>query len=336
MTRFNFDNQVASEPQAVKELIERIEVPELDPERPLLFTGIGTSLHACRIAAAWATRLSAGKIRPVALEAHELGLRGPIRSEDQVVVVSHRGTKIYPNMVLSRAKGVGALTILVTGFGVEHPMGDWVLRTCRDETASTHSVSYVTALAALGLLVAPLAGEGGREFKAALYNIPEAMEKTLALPIPPSIAKNLTSSTHILLTGFGLDEITAEEAALKLKEGTYVWAEGMSVEFALHGTPAAFQKGMAAIMITPGEDDGGRHLALRGLLEEVGVKVFSCGNESESDLRFIGENPLTMPFVSIIPLQRLVGELARTRGTNPDTTHGDVEPWASAIKRVKL
>ncbi len=336
MTRFSFDDQVASEPQAVREVIERVEVPDLDPERPLVFTGIGTSLHACRIAAAWVTQLSAGKIRPVAIEAHELGLNGPIRPEDQIVVVSHRGTKTYPNMVLSRAKSVGALTILVTGFGVERPMTDYVLRTCNDETASTHSVSYVTALAALGLLVVPLAGEGGPEFKAALHDIPKAMEKTLALPVPAKVVKNLATTTHVLLTGFGVDEITAEEAALKLKEGTYLWAEGMSVEFALHGTPASFQEGMTAMMIAPGEDDGGRYLALRGLLEEVGVQVFSCGSGGESDLRFIGENQLTRPFVSIIPLQRLVGELARARGTNPDTTRGDVEPWASAIKRVKL
>ncbi len=336
MTRFSFDDQVASEPQAVREVIERVEVPDLDPERPLLFTGIGTSLHACRIAAAWVTQLTAGTIRPVAIESHELGLKGPIRPEDQVVVVSHRGTKTYPNMVLSHAKRVGALTILVTGFGVEHPMGDWVLRTCKDETAGTHTVSYVTALAALGLLVAPLEEKGGPEFKAALHDIPRAMEKTLALQIPAKVVKNLATTTHILLTGFGLDEITAEEAALKLKEGAYLWAEGMSVEFALHGTPASFQEGMAAILIAPKEDDGRRYLALRGLLEEVGMQVFSCGSGDESDLKFIEESELTRPFVSIIPLQRLVGELARVRGTNPDTTRGDVEPWASAIKRVKL
>ncbi len=93
MTRFSFDDQVASEPQAVREVIERLEVPDLDPERPHAFPGIGTSLHSVRIAAAWVTQLSAGKIRPVAIEAPQLGLKGPIRKEDPVVVVSHRGTK---------------------------------------------------------------------------------------------------------------------------------------------------------------------------------------------------------------------------------------------------
>ena len=128
MVHFNFDDQIASEPQAVREVIERVKVPALDPERPLVFTGIGTSLHACRIAAAWVAELSAGRLRPAAVEAHEFGLRGAISSEDQIVVVSHRGTKTYPNKVLARAREAGATTILITGFGVEHPAGDWVLK----------------------------------------------------------------------------------------------------------------------------------------------------------------------------------------------------------------
>ncbi len=336
MTHFRFDEQVASEPSAVREVLERTEVPELDPGRPIVFTGIGTSLHACRIAAAWVAQLTGGRVRPVALEAHRLGLSGPLRPDDQIVVVSHRGTKTYPNRVLMRAKSVGARTVLVTGYGAEHPFGDRVLRTCRDETASTHTVSYVTALAVLGLLVAPLAENGGREFTSDLFRVPEQMERTLALPIPAEVVGDLASRSHLLLTGFGLDEVTAEEAALKLKEGAYLWAEGMSEEFALHGTPAVFQKGMAAVLIVPDEDDGGRCPALRGLLEEIGVKVVSCGIKEGSDLRFVGGSLLTRPLVSILPLQRLVGELARLRGTNPDTTRSDVEPWASAIGRVKL
>ena len=336
MARFNFDDQIASEPEAVRDVIKRIDVPSLDRGRPLLFTGIGTSLHVCRVAAAWVSKLSGGRLRPPALEAHEFGLMGPIRPGDQIVVVSHRGTKTFPNMVLERARAMGASTVLVTGFGVEHPLGDRVLRTCRDETASTHSVSYVTALAALGLLVSAMLGEEGRELRTAIGDAPEAMKKTMALPVPRPVVDKLASSVHILLTGFDLDEITAEEAALKLKEGAYVWAEGMSTELALHGTPAVFGPATDAITLVPAENDGGRTQALRGLLEEVGATVFSCGSGDEYDLRFAAVDPLARPLVSIIPLQRLTAEVARVRGTNPDTTHGDTEPWASAIKRVRL
>jgi len=336
MPHFNFDDQIASEPEAVREVVGRVAVPPLDPGRPLVFTGIGTSLHACRVAATWVNRVSSGRLHPLVLEAHEFGLMGPIRPEDQIIVVSHRGTKIYPNKVLERAQAAGASTVLVTGFGVEHPLGDRVLRTCRDETASTHSVSYVSALAALGILVADLLGEEGRELRAAIGDVPEAMRRTLKLPIPQRVVETVADGAQILLTGYGLDVITAEEAALKLKEGAYLWAEGMSVEFALHGTPAVFGPSTVAITLSPAENDGGRTLALQGLLREVGVSVFSCGSAEQSDLRFVEVNPLVRPLVSIIPLQRLTAEVARVRGTNPDTTREDIEPWASAIKRVKL
>ncbi|HEU0276741.1 MAG TPA: hypothetical protein VFQ95_02800 [Rhodanobacteraceae bacterium] len=139
----------------------------------------------------------------------------------------------------------------------------------------------------------------------------------------------------IFLTGFGIDELSAQEAALKIKEGAYLWAEAMSVELALHGTPAVFEPRLAAIVWVPDIDDGGRTASLRTMLDALGVEVLMVGT-ADCDLPFAKVDYLLRPFVSIVPLQRLVAELARRRGSNPDTTRGDIEPWASAIARVKL
>src|SRR5947209_17426516 len=149
MARFAYDEQIASQPAAVEDVLSRVEVPALDPDRPLIFTGIGTSLHACRVAAEWVADLSGGANRPVAVQAHEFALLGRLNRDDQVVVVSHRGTKRFPNEVLARVREAGATSVLVTGFGAEHPAGDHVLRTCADERAGTHTVSYLTALSVL-------------------------------------------------------------------------------------------------------------------------------------------------------------------------------------------
>ncbi|MGC1185679.1 MAG: hypothetical protein WBA31_11115, partial [Candidatus Dormiibacterota bacterium] len=111
--------------------------------------------------------------------------------------------------------------------------------------------------------------------------------------------------------------------------------EGMSQEFSLHGTPAVFEPRSAALLITPGRDDGGRFREVRRLLQELGLEVVTCGS-GDTDLPFAEVDYLIRALVAIVPLQRLVAELARLRGTNPDATRNDQSPWAEAVARVKL
>jgi len=335
MIQFAYDDQVAGQAVAVAEALQTVDVPALDPGRPLLFAGIGTSLHACRVATYWTAELSGGRCRPAAIEAHELAIHGNIRPGDQIVVVTHRGTKRFPNELLGRAKKAGASTVTVTGRGVPDPTGDFVLRTCASESASTHSVSYLTALAVLGKLVARMLGGEATAFAKSLDAIPGPIQETLAMPAPTGVPRRLINREPILVTGYGIDEITAAEAALKIKEGAYLWAEGMSQEVALHGTPAVFEPRMAAILLRPGRDDGGRHGELHALLLELGLEVITCGT-GDADLPFASVDYLLRPFVAIIPLQRLVAELARGRGSNPDVTRGDTAPWSSAVPKVRL
>jgi glucosamine--fructose-6-phosphate aminotransferase (isomerizing) len=332
---FALDEQIASQPQAVRNLLERLEVPALNLQRPLIFTGIGTSLHACRIAAAWVTILTAGGVRPVAINAHSLALNTLLRATDQVVVVSHRGTKHFPQAALDRARHMGATTVAIVGEGAPEPEAGTVIRTCPEERSGTFTVSYITALVVLGHLAAHCVGSRGEALLSALATVPEAIEQTLALPAPVAQAERIAGREPLLITGFDLDAVTAAEAALKLKEGTYRWAEGMEVEMALHGPPAAFRAGMGAITITPASDDGGRTQALRTLLQDLGVEALTCGDQDE-DLRFAPVSQLVRPLVAIVPLQRLTAEYACISGTNPDDVHRDVEPWKTAMGRVVL
>lgn len=332
---FALDDQIASQPEAICNLLEHIQVPTLDRTRPVIFTGIGTSLHACTIAAQWTTELSGGTLRPTVVNAHDLALSVPIQADDQIVVVSHRGNKRFPGEVLAKGRKAGATTIAISGEEISQIAADVVLRTCPGERSGTHTVSYVTALAALGRLVAVLIGSPGEVLTAALENVPAAIADTLALPSPIKQAERLIGHEPILVVGAGLDAVTAYEAALKIKEGTYQWAEGMHIELALHGPPAALRTGMGAITITPADDDGGRTQTLRVVLADLGVEALTCGVQDE-DLRFASVPRLVRPLVAVVPLQRLVAEMARLRKTNPDAIHRDIEPWNTAMGRIAL
>ncbi|MFD8495921.1 SIS domain-containing protein [Amycolatopsis sp. NPDC059657] len=330
MTDLAFDHHVAQQPDVVAALLDT-ESPVLDPDRPIVFTGIGTSLHACRIAAAWTRIVTGGRVRPAAIDAHDLALSESVRSADQVVVVSHRGTKRYPNQVLAAAAEVGASTIAITGVGDNAPVADVVVRTCPQEKASTHTVSYTAALAVLGGLVA-------RTFDAAdlteaLAGAPTAMRATLELPLPAEAVDAVVSASPTLVTGTGLDAITAAEAALKLKEGTYRWAEGLHTEFALHGTPAVFSSSTAAFLLRSGAD-GGRTADAQDLLDKLGATTMIVAEDG--DVRFAATHPLARPLVTVLPFHRLVSAAAARLGANPDLTHLEAEPWASAIRAVQL
>jgi len=334
--RFHLDEQIAAQPAAVRAVLDRQVDAALDPGRPIVLAGEGTSLHACRVAATWIDRASGGAVRAHAIDSHSLALAAPLRTEDQVVVVSHRGSKQYPGQVLARAREVGAATICVSGEGQPGIDADQVIRTCADETSATHTVSYLSALAVLGRLAMSLAdGDGAARLGNALEAVPEALDATLALPSPRAVVERLVRRAPILVAGFDLDAITAEETALKIKEGAWIWAEGMSVEAALHGPVAVYDEDGAAIIISPADDDGGRSDGLARVCAAVGMDVLHCG-PGESDLPFVDVDPWVRPMTAVVPLQRLVAEAARLRGSNPDSIRTDEEPWAGAMKLVRL
>lgn len=342
MTRFAYDDQIAAIPHAVGEALAR-EVPALDPERPILFSGIGTSLHAARVAATWIARLSAGQVRPHAVDAHDLGTGAvPIAPGDQVVVISHRGTKLFPNAALARAREAGAApTIAIVGQSAPEQAAHHTIRTCPNETAGTFSVSYLASLAALARLAAPFEAAGDA-FARALPELPEALERTLAMPMPEALVGALAKAHPVLVVGFGDDLVTAQEAALKLKEGAWIWTEAMSPEFALHGTPAAFHPEMGAVILEPDMDDRGRSALLREVLTRLGLRpVLTCGSARDGleapTLPFApAPHPLLRPMLAILPFHRLTAELARLRGTDPDTLHGHREPWKTIMTGVRL
>jgi glucosamine--fructose-6-phosphate aminotransferase (isomerizing) len=337
VARFAFDEQIAAQPDAVAAALDQ-PVPTLDLARPIVFTGIGTSLHACRVAAAWVRLLTDGRVRPVALDAYDVALTEPLRAEDQLIVVSHRGNKRYPAQVLAKARAVGAATLAVTGQSDVDIPATTVLRTCAQERASTHTVSYTTALAVLARLIVESVGEPAVQFREGLRAVPAALATTLALPLSEASVRALSDDTRsiALVVGAGLDAITAEEAALKIKEGTYRWAEGMGAEFALHGPPAVFTDATVGYLIRPASPDGERVAALARLLARIGGKAFIAGSDADADLPFAAVHPLCRPFVVVAPFQRLVSAAAALLGSNPDLTHLEAEPWGSAISEISL
>lgn len=256
------------------------------PEGRILFTGCGTSFHAAQTGGA-------------AEQALELVL-DPAREADLLVVVSHEAET---PLTLEAARAFAGPTWLVTG----NPKGpiaeicdEVVVATPAVEESWCHTASYTCAVAALGAL----RGED-------VSGLPQRVEAVLARsPLPVS------DHPRWLVAGAGRDWPTAQEAALKLREGVFVAAEAHHLEQLLHGHLAAVDETVRCFVL---EGDG--RAAERARQAVAALRELGC------DATLV---PTVHPVVDIVPFQLLTVDLADARGVDPDLIRRDDPRWARA------
>jgi glucosamine--fructose-6-phosphate aminotransferase (isomerizing) len=274
---------ILSQPEALRSL--RVE-ERLPAGARVLHTGCGTSFHAAQ---------TGGR----AAQALELVLAGRADA-DVLVCVSHEGET---ELTLAAAQAFAGERWLVTG-KPDSPLGELcehvVVTTEAVEESWCHTVSYTTAVAALGAL----RGED-------VSGLAEAVEAALAAePLPVS------AHGRWLVAGAGRDWPTAQEAVLKLREGAWVAAEAHHLEQLLHGHLAAIDEGVRAFVLE-GE----------GRAAERAAQAIEALRELGADATLV---PTSHPVVDIVPFQRLTVDLAESLGREPDRIRRVQEPWARA------
>ncbi len=345
--------------QAQPELIEKILQKREEIERAadaiaekerITFVGIGTSLHAARVAESWMREFSAGRLWAHYEQSFEL-VHHPIAftAKDAVVVITHTGTTTASVEALRMARSAGALTVAITGeMSGEGVRGaDFQIETCEQEVAFAYTKSYTTALAALAILIAriverrKLLAEGHSHKD--LSQVPRLMREALKLePQVRELTKQMAPLARIEIFGTGVGWATASEAALKIKEACYIAAEGFETEEILHGPFSETDSRATLIGLFTGRETDGR---ARQILNAAGeLKMLRAAIASPSANHDISaEHILVVPevaewltaFVHLVPLQRLTYFLALERGLNPDTGRQDQPAHAAASRYYK-
>jgi glucosamine--fructose-6-phosphate aminotransferase (isomerizing) len=303
----------------------------------LFFAGMGTSYHAARIGE-HLLREYGGGLDVRAIHSFDFALYGPeLTPGDCVVALSHRGTKRYTARALERAVESGCRTALVSGEGGS-VQTDAVFRTVAQERSAAHTVSYTAAISVL----AHLAGRIGyhrtgsetltvaflrNELPAALGTALGTEERVEAL------AREHVGRRRIWLIGGGPSAVTAEEVALKIKETSYLQAEGMSTEAMLHGPFQCVEAEDLFVLIAPAGAAQERTLEVAELVAEIGgaCLVVGDGPPERTDSLAVPEVP--EPFSALtclLPLQLFAYHLALARGTNPDSFRVDDPRFARA------
>jgi glucosamine--fructose-6-phosphate aminotransferase (isomerizing) len=255
------------------------------PPGSVAYTGCGTSFHAAQTGG-------------FAVEALEAVLAPP--AVDTLVVVSHEGAT---PLSLEAAQRFGGRKVLVTGAG-ESPLAEVcdevVVATPAIEQSWCHTVSYTCAVTAL----AALRGED-------VSGLADAVAGALEAEREP-----VSEHERWLLVGAGRDWPTAQEAALKLREGVYVAAEAYHTEELLHGHLAAIDESVRCFVL---EGEGRAAERARGAvqaLEELGCEVKLV--------------PTTHPVVDVVRFQLLTIDLSAARGVDPDRIRRDDPRWERA------
>lgn len=275
---------------------------------------------------------------PVEVEyASEFRYRNPIINENDVVIaVSQSGETADTLAAIHLAKKKGA-----TVLGVCNAVGATIPRETEagvylhagpeigvaSTKAFTAQVSVLTLMAVfIGQLKGTLA-EGSEEVVAGLAQIPQKVEQILAINDKIiEISEIFKDASNFLYLGRGYNFPVALEGALKLKEISYIHAEGYPAAEMKHGPIALIDENMPVVFIAT--KDAGYEKIISNIQEVVARKgrviaIASEGDEILKDMaEWVIEIPHTVdslvPLLAVIPLQLLSYHIAVMRGTNVD------------------
>lgn len=277
---------------------------------------------------------------PVEIEyASEFRYRNPIITEkDVVIAISQSGETADTMAALKLAKEKGAFI-----YGICNVVDSSIAR-ITDAGSYTHAgpeigvastKAFTAQLTILSLIALKLGKHNGTlsnaEFMSLISElnaIPKKIEQVLeeTHDITKTIAKEFVNATNFLYLGRGYNFPSALEGALKLKEISYIHAEGYPAAEMKHGPIALIDENMPIVIIAPKK---GHYDKIVSNVQEIKARkgrviavVNSCDEQVASMADFVITMPDTSecfsPIVAAIPLQLLAYYIAVYRGANVD------------------
>ena len=301
----------------------------------IVITACGTSWHAALVGEYMLEEVAR---LPVEVEyASEFRYRNPIVDDRTlVIVISQSGETADTLAALREAKQRGARTlgiINVVGSTIAREVDGGIYLHAGPEIGVASTKAFTSQIAALALFtlrlgrLRALSILQGREIVKALRKLPEQLEQVLAKKEEiEQLAERYVRATNVLYLGRGCNFPVALEGALKLKEISYIHAEGYPAAEMKHGPIALIDELMPVIFIAPKD---GVHAKIVSNIEEVrarGGRVIAVVTEGDTVITPLVDHVITIPEVmdmlspvlTSVPLQLLAYYVAVRRGCNVD------------------
>jgi len=237
-------------------------------------------------------------------------------------------------MRAARAAGsrvVGIVNVVGSSIAREADGGIYLHAGPEIGVASTKAfTSQIVALALLGLYLGRergLSEARGRELACRLIQLPQLVTRTLALePQVKVLAERMAAAPNALYLGRGVNFPVALEGALKLKEISYIHAEGYPAAEMKHGPIALIDENMPVVFVAPRDEVYRKVLSNMNEVRARGGRIIAITTEgngmlsglADAELRVPATLPLLSPVLTTIPLQLLAYHSAVLRGCDVD------------------
>src|SRR5947199_1558809 len=301
----------------------------------VVIVACGTSWHAGLVGRHYIEELAG---IPVSVEyASEYRYRRQLRLPGTLTIaISQSGETADTLEALRAAKAAGSTVV-----GVVNVVGSTIAREADGGVylhagpeigvASTKAfTSQLVALLLLGLYLGRQRGlpvEQGRRLVEQLAGLPELVARTLELEREVAqLAQRYADATNALYLGRGVNFPVALEGALKLKEISYIHAEGYPAAEMKHGQIALIDANMPVVFIAPKDAVYQKVLSNMQEVKARGGRIIAFTSEGNGDLSALADQqlrvpatlPLLSPVLTSIPLQLLAYHIAVLRGCDVD------------------
>ena len=324
----------------VEEGLAKLGGLNLTPEqlrdvKRIIILGCGTSWHAGLIGEYMIEEFA--RI-PVEVEyASEFRYRNPILDEGTLVLVISQSGETIDTLAAMRearrrgAKVLGIVNVVGSTIARESDGGVYIHAGPEIGVASTKAfTSQVTVLALLTLVLGRLRGlsrDYGIEIARELALLPDKIQKALeGREVVRQIADRYTKHENFIYLGRGFHFPVALEGALKLKEISYIHAEGYPAAEMKHGPIALIDENMPVVFICT--RDSAYEKIVSNMMEVRARKgrIIAIASEGDTEIQSRADHvihvpatiPMLQPILSVIPLQLLAYDIAVARGCDVD------------------
>jgi len=315
----SINKSIEQDERTIKEVAELIK-----RAKGVYLVACGSSYHAC-LSAAYKFSSLAKKHVNVALASEFSNYKDFLIPESLVIAVSQSGetADVLGAVRAAKEKGSKVVSIVnVMGSSLTRESDKSLMMNSGPEICVLSTKTYTSQLVILTLLAYSLVEryEEGKKNLKDLVNYVYYLTSANARNYLKNLAEKIKNADHIYTIGRSLQYPTALEAALKIKEVSYIHAEGFAGGELKHGTIALIEKGTPCIVFSSKQTE--KEIINNATeLKARGGYIIGIGPENNEIFDFfikVREADEANSICQIIPIQILAYQLALLRGCNPD------------------
>ena len=295
--------------------------------------GCGTSYHAAMLAAVFTEEQL--HIESIAEVAHELRYRrAMLDAQTLVVAMSQSGETADTLSCIEHARSRGCQTLAICNnphSTLARTCDALIELNCGPEIGVASTKAFTATVLIWYLFVLAVRSARAQPPTRAVYNLrklPLLIDYVLnSAPQIETIAHQYRKARNFIYIGRGPSFPIALESALKLKEISYIHAEGYAGGELKHGPIALIDRDMPVLVVAPRDEYFPRIVANAGEVKAREGQIIVLGNPKNQELRALGDSiipcpdidhPLLQAIVCAVPLQLFAYYLALEKGTDID------------------